>query len=111
MVTAQAAGAYLAVVGGRDLLPAGKDLIVYPNPVRYQAWVAYRIIAEGPAELLVYALSGNLAMRIPLGNQSVGQHQAPIDMRRLASGIYWVVVRSASEQGVHSAVFKAVVLH
>jgi len=76
-------------------VPTALDLRVYPNPFNPATTVAYTVPRAGPVSVAVYDVAGRLVDTL-LGDeyQLPGAHALGFQPRGLASGVYFVRVRS-----------------
>jgi len=89
----------------------GKTLILYPNPSRGEANVAYHLDGPGMVELRIMSLAGETCQRLVLGQESAGTRSLALNLSRLASGVYLAHLRNDQGQGqVQNAWFKFAVI-
>jgi hypothetical protein len=69
----------------------------WPNPVRGTGLVSYTLRKAGNVSVKLYDITGALVARLANGSVKRGLHTAKMDARRLASGIYFVKLESASD--------------
>jgi hypothetical protein len=76
---------------------AGVQLTSGPNPFRDTARISYRLPSPAVVSLTLYDVSGRPA-RTPIRarNEPAGWHEAALDGRRLASGIYFLRLEAGS---------------
>ncbi|MDZ7339666.1 MAG: T9SS type A sorting domain-containing protein [candidate division KSB1 bacterium] len=65
-------------------------LLVYPNPCNPVATVRYVLPEEGGVKVALYDLGGREVVPLAQGHHAAGEHQAQLDGRALASGVYLV---------------------
>ncbi|MDZ7339663.1 MAG: T9SS type A sorting domain-containing protein [candidate division KSB1 bacterium] len=65
-------------------------LLVYPNPCNPVATVRYVVPEEGGVKVALYDLGGREVVPLAQGHHAAGEHQAQLDGRALASGVYLV---------------------
>jgi uncharacterized repeat protein (TIGR01451 family) len=107
-------GDMLAARVGRDerpavinLLPPGKVLASFPNPVLDSATAVFRLDEDSKVGLILVDLSGQPVKGLQLGNLGKGEHQAALGINGLAPGIYYLVLQTDSGFGMKTrAVFK-----
>jgi hypothetical protein len=85
-------------------------LIVFPNPARDSAEVAYRMDTEGTAKILVYDVNGLPVLQVPLGRRQAGENVDSLDVHGLSSGIYLVFLRVDGLFGNQGRCFKLAVI-
>lgn len=77
-------------------------ITVYPNPVRTQAILRYKLPMAGASNIVIYNLLGQEIKRINLGHQRKGDYQLLWDGndsvgRRAANGIYLISIQVGSK--------------
>ena len=80
-------------------LPSLKTTIVslFPNPASQMAHLSYHVAASSEIELILYDTVGRQASQLYTGFVAAGTHVTDIDTRRLANGVYQVVLRTRDE--------------
>jgi hypothetical protein len=81
-------------------------LSVYPNPFNLETTIQYSLPEPGDLQLAVYDISGRLVKDFSKSNQRAGSAQFKWQANELASGSYFVSIRS----GIHSQTQKVLLL-
>jgi hypothetical protein len=83
-----------AVAGKEYPKSSLNTLTAYPNPASSIVNVAFSVSQnEANAAIKVYSISGQLMQKISCGNISKGKYLKSIDMSKLSSGIYAIVLQ------------------
>jgi len=77
---------------------------VLPNPVRGQGTVRYTIAVSGHVAVALYDAAGRLAATLADGFRAAGTQTARLRAGRLAPGVYWLRVETASTRSVRKVV-------
>jgi hypothetical protein len=86
--------------------------IIYPNPAWNLATVSYTLDEPASVECALVNLAGEACQRFIMGTQSRGLHTIGMEVKPLASGVYWAILRVESSGGFKRAYrFKVAVLH
>jgi hypothetical protein len=92
-------------------LPAGKDLVVGPNPASGRAYAFFRLAEAGQASLLVSNVLGETVLRSASQAWDAGVHKQDLDVGALAPGIYIVqLIANAGPGWGLRAAFKMAVI-
>jgi hypothetical protein len=83
-------------------LPAGKAMIIGPNPVAGRAKALYRVDQPGAVAITVYDLAGSQVRSWQLGEAVPGVAVADLDFAGLADGLYLAIL--TERQGTSSSV-------
>ena len=82
-------------------LPAGAprhfDLSVSPNPFNLTTTLHYTVPEAGEVTIILYDVLGRLARQINLTGVAAGEHALQINASDLASGVYFVRLRSGEQ--------------
>lgn len=91
-------------VTAADDVPAASGAValqsVFPNPARGVVTVAYT--ASGPVRLRVVDVLGRTVAVVAEGTVAAGAHEARLDTRALAPGVYAVVLDAGGERAVRT---------
>jgi hypothetical protein len=74
--------------------PASSSLNVFPNPLGATAEVAFTLPGDSRVALSLYDAAGREIKRLDCGFWSGGSHQIPWAVGNLASGVYYLKLRS-----------------
>ena len=66
----------------------------FPNPVRASVTVPYTLATSGTVRLRVVDVLGRTVAVLMDGAQAAGDHEARLDVRALAAGVYAVVLEA-----------------
>jgi hypothetical protein len=84
-------------VSVEDRLPANFELAQnYPNPFNPTTTIAYALADAGQVNLTVFNLLGAPVATLVDGEQTAGRYEASFDAGRLASGVYFYRLETAS---------------
>lgn len=72
----------------------GPFLRCIPNPVHRHTWVEFQLPIMGEYSIDVYDVTGKLIANGQRGNREAGVHGFLLDMEHLASGIYYLSLKS-----------------
>ena len=87
------------------LLPGDTGLVgIYPNPFNAAAVASYELRVASRIKLVLYDLSGRLAMDLADEWQSAGKHQVAINGAGLASGEYLVELQAGGNRSLSKVV-------
>jgi hypothetical protein len=86
---------------------AAGSLVCYPNPANGMVQVTYETRLAGKPEVSLFDLSGKAINTIPQGMQPAGKHEARIDVRNLANGLYLIRVSTAD----HAESIRVMITH
>jgi hypothetical protein len=74
---------------------AGPSIVVYPNPVREQAWVQYNLEGYSDVAIRLYNLQGQAVyVQNQLGT-GPGTHREPLAVEQLPAGVYFYSLQSS----------------
>ena len=59
--------------------------------------MSYTVLTDGDVSVKLYDITGALVARLANGSVQRGLHTAAMDARRLASGVYFVMVEGQSD--------------
>ncbi|HMO39353.1 MAG TPA: T9SS type A sorting domain-containing protein [Saprospiraceae bacterium] len=78
---------------------AGQFEIVglFPNPVQDIATLDLQLRKAGPLQVKLFSSDGKVQRVYPGWNLAAGEHRLKLDMRGLAAGTYWVMLRTNEE--------------
>jgi len=90
---------YNQVVGVQQLQsnPAGALSQNYPNPVKDQATIQYKIHKPGMVTLTLYDVTGREMRRLVNEQQTTGSHEVTLNAENLSNGIYYYSLRVNNE--------------
>lgn len=92
-------------------LPAGKSFAVAPNPAGSQAEAFFELGVAGRARLVLSNVAGETVLSQDLGSLSAGKHRLPLQLRGLASGLYFALLQTDEGFGyMPRQVFKLAIL-
>lgn len=77
-----------------NIIPDKFSLAAYPNPFNPSTMISYHITTLGRVTLKVYDVLGREVATLVDGSKNAGNYQVLFDGGRLASGAYFVVLRS-----------------
>ncbi len=75
----------------RSVLPAGKKLLVGPNPAKSDARIFFKVDAASALRFVIVNTAGEVVMNENLPSQAVGEWSHPLSFNSLAPGVYLVV--------------------
>ncbi|HEC78530.1 MAG TPA: T9SS type A sorting domain-containing protein, partial [candidate division WOR-3 bacterium] len=75
-----------------------KSLVVYPTPASKRVKIRYDLIQQCAVELLLYDVTGACIKRLKRGSLMPGTYQEEFDLRDLAVGVYFIVVKQGKEK-------------
>lgn len=78
---------------------------VYPNPVKDQLWMNYRLQNTEKVSVQLYSLNGNMISSFLDETQAAGQHRFTIAPKGVEAGLYLVVFRAGDRQIVQKMLF------
>ena len=85
--------------------PADYTLLsVYPNPFNSETRIRYDLLKRESVEISVYDLQGRLVETLADEVQSAGRHELNLAMRDVASGVYFVQLRTSEAHRVQKVV-------
>jgi hypothetical protein len=100
-------------VGGCEVLPlqvfsqttkATSSFTVFPNPAQGAAYLRWLGAPANQLAVSVYHIDGRQAKEMAIYQQVRTDQQLPLDVSGLASGVYWVVVRTGDGELVRSRI-------
>lgn len=78
-----------SVEEGTNSGPGGLSHVAYPNPAREAVIVDYRLSRGANVQVSLYDPLGRLRLRQDLGGQVAGRNAATLELKGLASGVYF----------------------
>jgi hypothetical protein len=75
-------------------LPAGKQIVIAPNPARDKAELFIKLAVASRARLILLNTAGEGMLNQDLGSLSAGSHRVPLGLQRLASGSYFALLQT-----------------
>ena len=72
-----------------DSIPTNLTLNSYPNPVRGQGTIEYRLPKSSSVRLVLYDMLGRRVQTLASGRRQGGRHVVDLDASRLTSGVYF----------------------
>ena len=75
-----------------------------PNPSSGHSVARFTLSQSAPTEILLFDLQGRLVRRLDARERSAGRHEASLDLRDLATGVYLVAVRTPAGSAVRRIV-------
>ena len=89
-----------------------EQFITYPNPAWNIATVSYMLDDSASVECALVNLAGEACQRFIMGPQTRGPHTVRLEVKSLASGVYWVMLRVDSANGFKRMYhFKLAIVH
>ncbi|HKM93595.1 MAG TPA: DUF362 domain-containing protein [Prolixibacteraceae bacterium] len=90
------------------LLPIQNSLIanIYPNPVSNSVTLNFALKANSTVKIQVISINGRIIKQLPNQALNAGNHQLPIDVSSLASGIYILHVTANNAKGNYTTSVK-----
>ena len=85
-------------------IPGSLEASIYPNPAYPSARVDFDMPSESPVSLDVFDVTGRTVLHVDEGEERAGPHSVPLDLSRLATGSYTLVVTAAGARAMHTLV-------
>ncbi len=76
----------------------------YPNPFNPRTVISWRLAVDSDVELIVYNLHGQKVATLIAERQQAGYHQVEWHAGRLASGVYYYMIKAGDFQNVRKMV-------
>lgn len=97
---------YRQEVMARGAAPSGPlaQLTVSPNPFRRDTEVEYLVSSPGQVQLHVYDVTGRRVRALVDARRETGTYIAPLDLGRLAAGVYFVRIQTPTGSTTTKAV-------
>ena len=86
------------------LFRRGGELKIYPNPVKYFAYIQYELLRKQRLVVTIYNTLGNMVLEPIEVNQSAGKHTLGIQMGDLSDGIYFMVLETPENSISHKLI-------
>lgn len=80
-----------------ELINADHQLLVYPNPMKYNAVISFNLIEPGVIEISLFDIHGKMIREIANGYFLARENQIAFDGTHLDPGIYYLGLRSKTD--------------
>src|SRR6185295_14485930 len=78
---------------------------VFPNPTSGNSFINYTLSTPANISIDLYDVLGNKLQQLVNSDQQEGEHNAALDTRKLASGVYLLQIRAGDQMAEQKVVF------
>ena len=73
------------------------SFVLFPNPASGNSFINYTFSTSAIVSIALYDVLGNKLQQVVNGNEQQGEHNATIDARKLANGVYVLQIRAGEQ--------------
>ena len=78
--------------------------VFFPNPTSTNSFINYTLSTPATVSIPLYDVLGNKLQQLVNGDQEQGEHNATIDARSMANGVYVLQIRAGEQMAEQKVV-------